>query len=130
MSAGDVLAAGRELFAAAGIDGAIAESWLSVAVRRDAMGDFVRGMSRLPGVLDRVDSGALVVTLSERLFSSRRMAGRIKTYLGQFDSYPGLHAQSSTAERSTGGISYPEDLLRELDAASEERGLAGRLASG
>ena len=58
------------------------------------------------------------------------MADRIKAYLGQFDSYPGLHAQSSAAKRAKDGIEYPEHVLRELDWASEERGLAGTLASG
>lgn len=73
--------------------------------------------------------GALVVAFAEQLFPSQGMADRIRDYLGQFDSYPGLHAQSSVVERTTGGITYPEDLLRALDAASEQRGLARRLAS-
>ncbi len=73
--------------------------------------------------------GALVVAFSGKLFPSPRMTDRIRDYLVQFDSYPGLHAQSSVVNRTKGGIEYPEDVLRALDAASEQRGLAGRLVS-
>lgn len=51
----DVRALGQALFARVEVDQAIASSWLTIALQRDSVGDFARGMRRLPAIVERIE---------------------------------------------------------------------------
>ena len=73
--------------------------------------------------------GALVVALSASLFHTEHLLDRIQTYLSQFTTYPGLHAQQLVTEAVTAdAIEYPEPVLQALNTAAQQRGLAERIA--
>ena len=73
---------GMALLAHAGCEHALAESWIRIALDRDMLRDFGRGISRLPLILDRIAAGTLTTRLdvevqlpsplSARVFSTRR----------------------------------------------------------
>lgn len=49
----------RNLLHTVSVDETIINSWLEIALNRDSIGDFSRGIVRLPSILERIESGKL-----------------------------------------------------------------------
>ena len=100
------------MFGAAGVDPTIAVSWLDVAVRRDSLGDFARGMRRLPAVLGRVDSGDLGMSLDVRGERLTALSARVRAPHLHWPDQVGRHAAELAAvmagEQGIGLVAFPK----------------------
>jgi LDH2 family malate/lactate/ureidoglycolate dehydrogenase len=107
-----ILAVGEALFSDVGVERAVASSWLQVAIRRDAVGDFARGMQRLPCVLERVESGDLGPRLdvaSERLGPmSARVRAAPRHWPDQVGQYAAGLAVGLAREHGIGLVAFPK----------------------
>lgn len=103
---------GEALFSAVGVDPGVSSSWLDVAVRRDSIGDFARGMRRLPDVLGRVESGELAPHLDVRVERPTPVSARVSApprhWPDQVGRFAAGLAVGVARERGVGLVAFPK----------------------
>lgn len=111
-SVAEVTAFGKELFGAARVECRISASWLAVALGRDGVGDFARGMGRLPGILERVGSGELGRRLELGVGRPSALSVRVSAPAGHWPDQVGQSAAALAvdvaAEHGVGLAAFPK----------------------
>lgn len=94
----ELKAACREICRRVGVDDDLATEWIEIALSRDARGDFGRGLTRLPGVIERVESGSWPRKLAIEVERPARLSARVWSTLGGWSDQVGRRAAALAAE--------------------------------
>jgi len=121
-------AACLELCRRFGIDDDLATDWIEIALSRDARGDFGRGLTRLPDVIERVERGTWPRTLIIETERPARLSARVWSGSGGWSDQVGRRAAALAAEiaesEGIGAVACPNpsiagELLRPIVSAGQ-----------
>jgi LDH2 family malate/lactate/ureidoglycolate dehydrogenase len=102
----------EELLTQAGCEQTLAESWVHIALDRDMLGDYGRGISRLPSILDRIAAGMLMPHLHVQVQRLSPLSARVTSTSRNWPDQVGIKASelacTIASEHGAGFVAFPK----------------------